>query len=103
VVRLSPKFAEKWGKAQSDAQDLAMADGWVNDEKYLGARHVSPVTKAIIRLGELQYKNRYEALLKSRRAWQAELKRVFGQVDMIAVPTLQAFRRRFHFGAFGGL
>jgi amidase len=97
VVRLSPKFAEKWSKAQADAHDLAMADGWVNDEKYLGARHVSPVTKAIIRLGELQYRNRYDALLKSRRAWQSELKRVFGQVDMIAVPTLQGFPQKIPF------
>ena len=89
VIRLSPTFAERWSKAQSDAHDLAMADSWVNDEKYLGKKRVSPVTKAIIRLGELHYKNLYDALLKSRRAWQAELRRVFERVDMIAVSTLQ--------------
>jgi Asp-tRNA(Asn)/Glu-tRNA(Gln) amidotransferase A subunit family amidase len=89
VVRMSREFTERWDKAQSDGRSLAVADGWLTDQKYLASPRVSIVTKAIIRLGEIEYKTNYAALLARRAEWQRELRRAFRQVDIIAVPVLQ--------------
>jgi Asp-tRNA(Asn)/Glu-tRNA(Gln) amidotransferase A subunit family amidase len=89
VVKMGDEFTKRWLSAQSDGRSLAVADGWLSDAKYLNTPGVSFVTKAIIRLGEIEYKLNYADLLKRRLAWQRDLRKVFRQVDFLAVPTLQ--------------
>jgi Asp-tRNA(Asn)/Glu-tRNA(Gln) amidotransferase A subunit family amidase len=89
VVKMGDEFTKRWLSAQSDGRSLAVADGWLSDAKYLNTPGVSFVTKAIIRLGEIEYKLNYADLLKQRLAWQRDLRKVFRQVDFLAVPTLQ--------------
>src|SRR5690606_6916694 len=90
VVRLNQEAADQWQRATTDAKNLAIADGWLTNRQYLGERGVTSVTKAIIRLGEFEYKNNYPALLRSRAEWQRDLGRMLKQVDYIALPTLQS-------------
>lgn len=89
VVRMSERFHKLWKEAQSDGRNLAVADSWVTDRKYLDTPGVSVVTKAIIRLGEIEYATNYQKLLQRRKQWQRDLKYALQHVDFIAVPTLQ--------------
>lgn len=89
VLRLDENFAKQWADAQSAGRSLATADAWLTNRKYLGTPGVSIVTKAIIRLGEIEYKTNYSGLLQRRARWQRILRGIFRQVDYVAVPTLQ--------------
>ena len=64
--------------------------GW-----YLVAR-----TKAVVFLGERQFKVNLRDALRRRAAWQAELRRRLQQVNFIALPTLQSLPRKVP--PFGG-
>ena len=89
IVKLSPSFEKKWYQAEKDGKVVALADAWLNDQKYANQKGVSLLTKLVIDMGELNYKFGYQAALKRKVAWQRDLHAVFKQVDFIAVPTLQ--------------
>jgi Asp-tRNA(Asn)/Glu-tRNA(Gln) amidotransferase A subunit family amidase len=61
---------------------------------------VKPRTKAVFALGAVEYRTRYHPALQRRAAWQASLRRVFREVDFIALPTLQKLPPAVPF--FGG-
>jgi amidase len=89
VRRIGQGFTDRWLRAQAAARRLALADGWLADHRYLDSPRVSIVTKAIIRLGEIEYKRSYAELLAERAAWKRDFQKVFHDVDLVAVPTLQ--------------
>jgi len=89
VVTLSKQFKEKWVQADKDGKVVALADAWINDEKYSDKKGVSPMTKLVIDQGKLDYTLHYKEALKRKAAWQSDLRQVFKRVDFIAVPTLQ--------------
>ena len=89
VVVLDKNFEKKWNQAQSDAETVAMADTWQNDEKYTGVNGVGLMTKAVIALGKLEYETKYKDALKRQRQWKRDVNRVLQKVDFIALPTLR--------------
>ena len=97
VVRMGKRFEDLWKQAQSDGQSLAVADSWLTDRQYLNARGISLVTKAIIRLGEIEYATNYHKLLQRRKKWQRDLHSALKTVDFLAVPTIQQAPPRIPF------
>lgn len=97
VIKLNKNFQAKWKQADKDGATVAVADAWLNDQKYADKKGVNWMTKLVIGQGERDYKGDYKDALKRKTAWQRDLRRVFGQVDFIAVPTLQNLPPRFPF------
>jgi Asp-tRNA(Asn)/Glu-tRNA(Gln) amidotransferase A subunit family amidase len=89
LVRLDERFLAAWDQAQANGTVVAEADGWLSDRQYLGKAGVAVTTQATIQLGELQYNTAYKRALAERKGWQRVLRRTFGKVDFIAVPTLK--------------
>lgn len=89
AVTLSRRFQEKWVQADKDGKVVALADAWINDEKYADKKGVSPMTKLVIDQGKMDYNLHYKEALKRKAAWQRDLRQVLNTVDFIAVPTLQ--------------
>lgn len=97
IVKLSSAFEKKWHQAEKDGKVVALADAWLNDQKYANQKGVSLLTKLVIAKGELDYKFGYKTAVKRKAAWQSELRRVFRQVDFIVVPTLQGLPPKMPF------
>lgn len=97
IIRLSKSFQTHWLQADQDGKAVALADAWINDAKYTDKKGVSLLTKLVVMSGELEYKGEYKAALKRKAAWQRELRRIFRQVDFIAVPTLQSLPPKMPF------
>ena len=97
VVRLDQAFKAKWDQAQKDGKTVALADAWLNDQKYTDKDGVSGTTKIVIGQGKLEYTNNYKNALKRQAAWQHDLRQVFKKVDFIALPTMQKLPPRFPF------
>ena len=97
VVVLDREFQAKWKEAQSAAETVAMADAWLNDEKYSNESGVSLITKAVIALGKVEYEMKYKAALERQRRWKRDMDRIFQRVDFIAMPTLQTQTPRMPF------
>jgi Asp-tRNA(Asn)/Glu-tRNA(Gln) amidotransferase A subunit family amidase len=90
VVRLDERFATQWNQAQSHGGTMALAGGWLSNRVYLGKPGVALTTQATMRLGEVHYNTAYKGALEARRDWQRTLRRVFDDVDFIALPTLKS-------------
>ena len=97
VVRLDQAFKAKWEQAQKDGKTVALADVWLNDQKYTDKKGVGGTTKIIINQGEGEYTKNYKDALKRQAAWQRDLRQVFKRVDFIALPTLQKMPPKFPF------
>jgi amidase len=97
VIILSKNFKAKWEQADKDGKVVALADAWINDEKYMDKKGVSTMTKLVIAKGELDHSLGYKDALKRKAAWQRDLSRVFKKVDFIAMPTIQNLPPRFPF------
>ena len=89
VVQLDDRFKAKWAQAETDGKTVALADAWLNDDKYTKNPGIDRTTRLVIAKGGLDYATGYEAALKRKVAWQRDLTRVFQNVDFIATPTLQ--------------
>lgn len=97
VVRLDQAFKAKWDQAQKDGKAVALADIWLNDQKYTDKKGVSGTTKTVINQGKGDYTNNYKDALKRQAAWQHDLRQVFEKVDFIALPTMQKLPPKFPF------
>ena len=97
IVKLPSAFKAKWAQADKDGMAVALGDAWINDRKYLDKAGVGFMTKVIINKGGLEYTTHYREALKRRAAWQRDLRKIFNQVDLIAVPTLQGLPPKFPF------
>ena len=100
VVKLDDGFKAKWGKAQSDATTVAAANAWLYDQKFQYAPGVTARTKTVFALGRIQYNTTYPAAVRRQPEWQSAMRRIFEDVDFIAVPTLQTLPPRVPL--FGG-
>ncbi len=89
VVQLPSAFREKWVKAQNDAATVASVNAWLYDEKFRHEPGVANRTKAVVALGQIQYRTTYPGALERQAEWKAELRRIFQRVDFIALPTMQ--------------
>ena len=89
IIQLSAEFKAKWAQAEADGKTIALADAWLNDQKYLNETGVWSTTKMVISFGEMDYAMGFTNAVKRQKAWQRELNRRFAKVDFIAVPTLQ--------------
>lgn len=95
VTRLTQAFKAKWKQAEKDGRTVALADAWVHDHKYTDMKGVSATTKLVIGQGAQEYPKNFDAALKRQAAWQRELRRIFRQVDFIALPTMQNLPPKF--------
>jgi amidase len=89
IVRLGRSFSRKWERADKDAKTVALGGAWIHDHEYATKPGVSVKTKAVLTLGQIEYATRYKSALKRKSNWQRDLRRVLGQVDFVALPTLQ--------------
>jgi Asp-tRNA(Asn)/Glu-tRNA(Gln) amidotransferase A subunit family amidase len=89
VVVLDQAFKAKWDQAMKDGRTVAAASAWLSDEKFKSQPGVNARTKAVVALGEYEYKANYHSALKRQAEWQRTLREVFKNVDFIALPTLK--------------
>ena len=97
VIKLDQAFKAKWNQADKDGKTVALADAWLNDQKYTDKKGVSLTTKLVISHGGPEYPKNYKDALKRKAAWQRDLRQVFKKVDFIAVPTLRSLPPKFPF------
>jgi Asp-tRNA(Asn)/Glu-tRNA(Gln) amidotransferase A subunit family amidase len=90
LIRLDDQFKKQWIEAKANGTTIVVADGWLNNHQYVGKLGVSLTTTAAIQLGQVQLNTKYNAALRAREKWRQTLARVLGEVDLIAVPTLNA-------------
>lgn len=101
IVKLDKNFADALTQAQKDGFTVAVADAWTNDDKYRNKRGVTGVTKTTILLGRVEHlTGGYDRALQRKAGWQRTLRRTFGRVDLIALPTLKQVPPRIP--RFGG-
>ena len=94
VVRLDDRFKAAWTQAKSDGTAMAAAGTWISFHEYLDKLGVTTRTKAVLALGEITYHTTYPAALKAQAGWKKALRRVLGEVDFVALPTLQTLPPR---------
>jgi Asp-tRNA(Asn)/Glu-tRNA(Gln) amidotransferase A subunit family amidase len=89
VIPLGKMFKAGWEQGEKDATTVAEAGAWLSYGQYLGKSEVGGRVKAAIALGRIEYTTNYRKALSRQSAWQRTLRRTFGQVDFIALPTLK--------------
>ncbi len=87
VVELDQKLSDQFEQAKADGNSVASAGVWMTNGRFQLA--VTPRTLAVLRLGQITSTTSYRSALTRRSAWQKTLRKVFGKVDFIALPTLQ--------------
>lgn len=89
VTRLDPSFVAQWVQAEKDGVTVAASGAWLSEGQYAAQPGVSARGKTAILLGRVMYPVQYRQALQRRAQWQAALRKVFRQVDFIALPTIQ--------------
>jgi amidase len=89
VVALDESLSDKFEQAKRDGTTVASAGAWISDERFQFALGVTARTQSVIRFGQVTYTTSYRSALARRGAWQRTLSKVFENVDLIALPTLQ--------------
>jgi amidase len=89
LIRLDDEFKKKWIEAEANGTTVVFADVWLSNHRYIGKLGVSLTTAATIQLGQVQLNTGYKAALRAREKWRQTLRRVFEEVDLIALPTLK--------------
>jgi len=89
VIKLDAAFKASWDKANKDGTNVAAAGGWLSDGKYATKPGVATRTRSVIALGQIAYNTTYQDALQRQAAWKRSLRRVFEQVDFVALPTIQ--------------
>ena len=90
VIALDRAFADKWKQAKTDGDTVAAAGAWIHYKDYFGDLGVSAKTKAIIAVGEFEYRANYRNAIQRQTEWKRTVRQVFKKVDFIALPTLRA-------------
>lgn len=95
VIPLSPEFHEEWKKAQYDGNLVAAAASYYNNDQIRKHKGVGNRASKAILFGDLVFSRKYddeakrEAAIARRDHWREVLRRIFKQVDAIALPVLQ--------------
>jgi len=89
VVRLNEALAGEWRQAEKNAHTIAASGAWLQNEAYLAEDKVSARAKAALLLGAAEYPAGYKEAVRQKAGWQRTMRRVFREVDFIALPTLQ--------------
>ncbi len=100
VVKLDDSFKKKWVQAQADATTVAAVNAWLYNQQFSNQPGVTLRTKTVFALGALELNTTYPGALRRQLEWQATMRRVFRDVDFIALPTLQRLPPRVPL--FGG-
>jgi Asp-tRNA(Asn)/Glu-tRNA(Gln) amidotransferase A subunit family amidase len=87
VVELDETVSEQFEQAKKDGTTVASAGAWISNGRFQLA--CTARTQSVLRLGQINYTTSYRGALGRRDAWQKTLRKVFEQVDFIALPTLQ--------------
>ncbi len=90
VIELGDRVREQWEQANKDGDRVAAGAAWISDHKYFDKPGVSAATKSVLLVGKLSYETGYRKSLARRAEWQRTLRKVFGKVDFIALPTIQS-------------
>ena len=88
VVRLNEVFRDEWKQAEEDGNTVAEAGLWLQNRKFEDHPDVSARAKATLFLGKTGYRQLPEGAPQQGNV-AANARRVFGEVDFIALPTLQ--------------
>lgn len=90
IVLLGDNFKKKWEDATADGSAVAAAGTWMSGKEYRFKPGVSGRTKSIILVGQIDYITKYDNPVARQAAWQRVLRKMFEQVDIIALPTLKS-------------
>jgi len=90
VVRLDDGFKAAWVQAERDGTAVAAGGAWLNDHYWMGKPGVTARTKAVLALGAITYTTTYGPALSRQVQWKHALRKVFRNVDFVALPTLNA-------------
>lgn len=77
-----------WEGTYDPLDAIILAELWQSDHTLLGADGVGEFVDAGLRAGRLVPAGRLAGAHTARAAWQAEVAAVFGEVDVLALPTL---------------
>lgn len=89
VIDLDERFGRAWSEAQKWGRTIAMADAWLHNRDRLTKNGVASATRAILLLGEVEQRTRYDEALRARAEWERRLRNAMVNIDFIALPTLQ--------------
>jgi Asp-tRNA(Asn)/Glu-tRNA(Gln) amidotransferase A subunit family amidase len=89
VIPLDDGFREEWERAKEDGNTIAAAGAWISDKEFLFEMRVAARTKTAIRAGQIAHATGYESAVARQVEWQNTLTKIFTNVDIIALPTLQ--------------
>lgn len=89
VIKMDTDFKARWEQADKDGTTVATAGAWISDGKYADKPGVATRTRSVIALGQIAYNTNYQDTLHRQAAWKRSLRRVFEQVDFVALPTIQ--------------
>lgn len=89
VVELGDDFRTEWEAATKDGNTLAAAGAWISDKNLRLKPGISTRSRAAILVGRFEFNTSYKKAVARRDDWQRTLARVFGKVDLIALPTIQ--------------
>jgi amidase len=95
IVPLGEEFLKAWQQAQRDGNLMAEAASWYNNQAVRHEEGVGWRARIVIWLGHIVFSHNYNDEAKCRQAiarrdeWRNTLRKVFQEVDAIALPVLR--------------